>query len=78
MNSQTFNVSMPKQLVERIDAQTKRQGSSRSDFVRTAVRKQLATLENWESLTSKVRSQYKGKQLNEDEVAEIVRTQRAK
>ena len=78
MNSQTFNVSMPKQLVERIDAQTKRQGSSRSDFVRTAVRKQLATLENWESLTSKVRSQYKGKQLDEDEVAEIVRTQRAK
>ena len=78
MNSQTFNVSMPKQLVERIDAQTKRQGSSRSDFVRTAVRKQLATLENWESLASKVRSQYKGKQLNEDEVAEIVRTQRAK
>jgi metal-responsive CopG/Arc/MetJ family transcriptional regulator len=78
MNSQTFNVSMPKQLVERIDAQTKRQGSSRSDFVRTAVRKQLATLENWESLASKVRSQYKGKQLDEDEVAEIVRTQRAK
>jgi len=78
MNSQTFNVSMPKQLVERIDAQTKRQGSSRSDFVRLAVRKQLATLERWESLTSKVRSQYKGKQLSEDEVAEVVRTHRAK
>ena len=44
MNSQTFNVSMPKQLVDRIDAQTKRQGSSRSDFVRLAVRKQLAIL----------------------------------
>jgi len=78
MNSQTFNVSMPKQLVVRIDAQTKRQGSSRSDFVRLAVRKQLATLERWESLTRKVRSQYKGKQLSEDEIAAVVRAHRAK
>jgi len=78
MNSQTFNISMPKQLIERIDAQTKLQGSSRSDFVRIAVRKQLASLENWDKLTSKVRSQYKGERLSEDEVAEIVREQRAK
>ena len=69
---------MPKQLVERIDAQTKRQGSSRSDFVRIAVRKQLATLERWENLTTEVRSKYKGKQLSDKEVAEIVRIQRAK
>lgn len=67
---------MPKQLVERIDAQTKRQGSSRSDFVRLAVRKQLATLERWESLTIKVRSQYKGKHLSEDDVSKVVRIYR--
>jgi len=78
MNSQTFNVSMPKQLVERIDAQTKRQGSSRSDFVRLAVRKQLAILEQWDSLSNKVRSQYKDKQLSEDEVVKVVRSYRAK
>ena len=69
---------MPKQLVERIDSQTKRQGSSRSDFVRLAVRKQLATLERWESLTDKVRSQYKGKQLSEDEVVGVIRAYRDK
>jgi metal-responsive CopG/Arc/MetJ family transcriptional regulator len=78
MNSQTFNISMPKQLVERIDAQTKRQGSSRSDFVRLAVRKQLAILEQWDSLSNKVRSQYKDKQLSEDEVVKVVRSYRAK
>ncbi len=69
---------MPKQLVERIDAQTKRQGSSRSDFVRLAVRKQLAILEQWDSLSNKVRSQYKDKQLSEDEVVKVVRSYRAK
>lgn len=69
---------MPKQLVERIDAQTKRQGSSRSDFVRLAVRKQLAILEQWDSLSNKVRSQYKDKQLSEDEVVNVVRSYRAK
>ena len=69
---------MPKQLVERIDAQTKRQGSSRSDFVRLAVRKQLAILEQWDSLSNKVRSQYNDKRLSEDEVVEVVRSYRAK
>jgi metal-responsive CopG/Arc/MetJ family transcriptional regulator len=78
MNSQTFNISMPKQLVERIDAQTKRQGSSRSDFVRQAVRKQLITLERWDNLANKTRSQYKGKEFSDAEVADIVRTERTK
>ncbi len=78
MKSQTFNISMPKQLVERIDAQSKQQGSSRSDFVRQAVRKQLAVMERWDSLTKQVRNQYKGKVYTEAEVAEIVRTERSK
>ena len=67
---------MPSQLVKRIDAQTKRQGASRSDFVRQAVNKQLAVLEQWEQLTTKMRSQYAGKNMNEAEVAELVRKQR--
>ena len=68
---------MPEKLIERVDAQTKRQGSSRSDFVRQAVRKQLANLEQWENLTTQARRQYKGKQLSETQVAEVVRAQRA-
>ncbi|MEI9914430.1 MAG: ribbon-helix-helix domain-containing protein [Candidatus Saccharibacteria bacterium] len=47
MKSQTFNISMPVKLVQRIDDQTKKQGYSRSDFVRQAVRKQLASMEQW-------------------------------
>ena len=49
-SAQTFNISMPKKLVEQIDAQTKSQGGSRSDFIRQAVRKQLTTLEHWNNL----------------------------
>ena len=68
---------MPVKLVQRIDAQTKRQGYSRSDFVRQAVRKQLAILEQWEDLTKSVRGEYSGKVMSDDEVAEIVSKQRS-
>lgn len=78
MKAQTFNVSMPKRLVERIDAQTRRQGSTRSDFIRQAVNKQLSILESWEKLTTNTRQEYKGKKLNENEVADIVRDERSK
>ncbi|HET9174654.1 MAG TPA: ribbon-helix-helix protein, CopG family [Candidatus Saccharimonadales bacterium] len=78
MKAQTFNVSMPKRLVERIDAQTRRQGSTRSDFIRQAVNKQLSILESWEKLTTNTRQEYKGKKLSEDEVADIVRDERSK
>jgi len=78
MNTQTFNISMPKRLVERIDAQSKLQGSNRSDFIRQAVNKQLSILERWERLASSVRNDYKGKILSEDEVANIVRSERNK
>jgi metal-responsive CopG/Arc/MetJ family transcriptional regulator len=78
MSTQTFNISMPEKLVKQIDAQTKAQGGSRSDFIRQAVRKQLTTLERWNNLTSRTRSLYKGKQLSESEVANIVRAERSK
>ena len=77
-SAQTFNISMPKKLVEQIDAQTKSQGGSRSDFIRQAVHKQLTTLEHWNNLTSRTRSLYKSKQLSEAEVADIVRIERSK
>ena len=78
MSTQTFNVSMPKRLVERIDTQTKRQGSTRSDFIRQAVNKQLSVLERWESLSSSIRQDYKGRKFTEAEVADIVRAERSK
>jgi metal-responsive CopG/Arc/MetJ family transcriptional regulator len=68
---------MSKKLVERIDAQSKLQGSNRSDFIRQAVNKQLAILERWERLAYNTRHGYKGKKLSESEIADIVRTERA-
>ena len=43
-----------------------------------AVNKQLSILESWEKLTTNTRQEYKGKKLNEDEVADIVRDERRK
>ena len=77
MKTKTFNVSMPSELVEKIDLQSKLQGSNRSDFIRRAVYRQLSTLEQWQALTGVVRQQYKGKALTETQVADIVRGYRA-
>ena len=69
---------MPSDLVTKIDRQAKSQGSNRSDFIRQAVRKQLSVLEQWESLTRQIRSNYKGPKLSESQVADIVREVRKK
>jgi len=41
MSSQTFNLSLPKALVQQVDEQASRDFSSRSDFVRKAIVNQL-------------------------------------
>ncbi len=41
MSTQTFNLSLPKALVQQVDDQAKRDYSSRSDFVRKAIVNQL-------------------------------------
>ena len=43
MASQAFNISLPKELVEQIDEQARRDFSSRSEYIRRAVVKQLRT-----------------------------------
>lgn len=43
MASQTFNISLPQELVEQIDDQARREFSSRSEYIRRAVVKQLRT-----------------------------------
>ncbi len=43
MASQTFNISLPRELVEQIDDQARREFSSRSEYIRRAVVKQLRT-----------------------------------
>ena len=41
MNTQTLNISLPKQLVALVDKQAKQDFSSRSDFIRKALVNQL-------------------------------------
>lgn len=41
MASQTFNISLPKELVELIDKQARTEFTSRSEYIRRAVVKQL-------------------------------------
>ncbi|MFZ1812120.1 MAG: ribbon-helix-helix domain-containing protein [Candidatus Saccharimonadales bacterium] len=43
MSTQTFNLSLPRALVQQVDDQAKRDYSSRSDFVRKAIVNQLRT-----------------------------------
>ena len=43
MAAQTFNISLPKELVKQIDEQAQRDFSSRSEYIRRAVVKQLRT-----------------------------------
>ncbi|HLA49078.1 MAG TPA: ribbon-helix-helix domain-containing protein [Candidatus Saccharimonadales bacterium] len=77
MNTKTFNVSMPNDLVKKIDRQAKSQGSNRSDFIRQAVRKQLDVLEMWDKAAAAARRDYKGPVMNEEEVADLIRAERA-
>ncbi len=43
MGSQSFNISLPQELVEQIDEHARRDFSSRSEYIRRAVVKQLRT-----------------------------------
>lgn len=46
--SQTFNVSFPKALLEKVDAKAEEQFGSRSDFLRAAALQYLRNEEEWE------------------------------
>lgn len=78
MNTKTLNISMPAELVKKIDRQSKLQGSNRSDFIRRAVYRQLGALEQWQAVTQAMRANYKGPKLSEKEVANVVRKYRDK
>ncbi len=67
---------MPENLVKKIDEQARLSGSNRSDFIRQAVRKQLAGIEQWQALTTSARKDYSGEMLSEKQVADIVRAKR--
>jgi metal-responsive CopG/Arc/MetJ family transcriptional regulator len=73
MSTQTFNLSLPKELVEKVDKQAKKDYSSRSDFVRKAVINQLKSEQAIEEIFD--RANKKGKKLgikSEQQVYDIL------
>ncbi len=61
MSTQTFNLSLPKELVTQLDAQAKQEFSTRSDYVRKAILNQLKTEQAMQAVFD--RANKKGKQL---------------
>lgn len=73
MSSQAFNISLPKELVNKVDAQAKRDYSSRSDFIRKAIVNQLRSEQALEAIFD--RANKKGKKLgikSEQQVYDII------
>lgn len=73
MSSQTFNLSLPRQLVAQVDDQAKRDFSSRSDFVRKAIVNQLRAEQSAAAIFD--RANQRGKQqgiTSEQQVYDII------
>ncbi len=75
MSSQIFNLSLPKELVQQMDKQAKRDFSSRSDFVRKAIVNQLRAEQSIRAIFD--RANQRGKDLgivSEQQVYDIIDT----
>lgn len=73
MQTQAFNIVLPKELVKKIDAVAKREYRNRSELIREAVRGYLARRMEWDELFAYGRKM--GKKLgikNEEDVNRIV------
>jgi len=73
MSAKTFNMSLPQELVKKLDAQAKKDFSSRSDYIRKAVVNQLKNEQALEAVLD--RSNQKGVSLgikSEQQVYDII------
>lgn len=50
MQTQTFNIALPKGLVKKVDEAAKREYRNRSELIREALRVYLKDIEEWEDL----------------------------
>lgn len=50
MNTQTFNISLPRELVKRVDELAKKEYRNRSELIREALRVYLADKKDWYDL----------------------------
>ena len=50
MQTQTFNIALPKELVKKVDRAAKKEYRNRSELIREALRVYLADMESWEEI----------------------------
>ncbi len=50
MQTQTFNIALPKELVKRVDGQAKKEYKNRSELIREALRVYLEEKSGWEQI----------------------------
>ena len=75
MQTQTFNIVLPKELVQKIDATAKKEYKNRSEFIREAVRKYLLMQEgnfSWDILAEPFRAYAKERKLTEKDILTAV------
>ena len=73
MTYQTFNISLPKDLVSAMDTQARQEYRNRSDFIREAVRAYLADMLAWNALFAYGAKQAKVKNIrSEKDVGKLV------
>lgn len=73
MTTQTFNISLPRDLVTAMDTVAKQEYRNRSDFIREAVRVYLADMMAWNVLFSYGNKQAKTKNIrSEKDVGRLV------
>ena len=73
MNTQTFNIALPEDLVKKVDELAKKEFRNRSELIREALRSYISNKEKWEEIFSYGKSV--GKKLNitsEEDVDKIV------
>ena len=73
MSTKTFNLSLPEELVKKLDEQAKKDYSSRSDYVRKAIINQMRAEQSLEAVLDK--SNAKGKKAgikSEQQVYDII------
>lgn len=73
MQTQSFNIVLPKELVQRIDAVAKKEYRNRSELIREAARRYVTDMDEWEQVFQSVRAQ--GKKMgirSEEDVNRIV------
>ncbi len=67
MTYQTFNISLPKELITTMDEAAKREYRNRSELIREAVRVYLANTSAWNALFSYGKSQAKTLKITSEE-----------